>query len=136
MNEEIMQYQVYKNQLEQIKEYQKQLETQKQTIIGAIEALEEIKKTNKGTRILAPIASGIFVESEISNTQEVVALTGANTVVKKTVPEIVESLHKELENIDRYKAEINMQKMQISNMVDMIQASLIAKKQEERENKK
>ena len=133
MNEELMQYQVYKNQLQKITEYLTQIETQKQSIDGAIDALKEIKNTKKQTKILAPIASGIFIEANITNTDEVIAHTGANTVVKKSIEETIESLKKELENIGNYENEIKMQKNQLTQMLSFMGDAIAQKRTSKKE---
>lgn len=128
MNEEIMQYQVYKNQLEQIKTYLAQIDVQKQNITGAIDALNEIKNTKKQTKILAPIASGIFIEANLSNATQVITNTGANTAFKKGIDETIEDLKKEIDNIEKYETNINMQKIQLTQMISTMENAILQKR--------
>jgi len=133
MNREILQYQAYKNQLEQMSEYLKQLESQKQAIEGAIEALDDIKKSKNKTRILAAIASWIFVEATLENNSQVIVNAGANTSVKKDIEETKESLKKDLENIDNYIRDITIQKSQITSIMQIMGSEIMQKQKNKEE---
>lgn len=127
MNEEIMQFQMYQNQLKQITEYTKEIEGHKQNILTAIETLKDIKNTKENTKILAPIANGVFIEASLLNNKEVITIIGANTTVKKNIDDTIEMLNNELFALERHEVEINSQKEEITRVLTHLQNSMIQK---------
>lgn len=82
---------------DQIKQMQHHLTTLNRQLVDLAqltETLEGIQSLNKKDTMLVPLGSGIFVEAEIKNVQEVVMGVGANVSVKKPISgakQIVES---------------------------------------------
>ena len=91
---------------QQINQTQKQiglLAEQMQELTLTNEALNDLKNTNTGTEMLAPMASGIFVKANIADNKEVLLNVGAKTTVKKTIPQAEKLIKKQLEQIEQYK---------------------------------
>ena len=91
IQEKLMQFQTLQQYIEQISEHLNLLQQQYQDLHDSKEALQEFSVTSKG-KILAPIANGIFIKAETADNQNLLVNVGADTVVKKSVPEVVKIL--------------------------------------------
>ena len=74
----------------QIKQMQQQLETlqeKRQELETAAANIDELKNSQKNTRILAPISDGMFIRATLDNSQELIVNVGGDVCVKKTADE-------------------------------------------------
>ncbi|MBU1111784.1 MAG: prefoldin subunit alpha [archaeon] len=94
-------------QLEEINEQLMELEISKG-------ALEEVQKTKQGTEILAQIANGIFVKTELKDNTKLIVNVGANTTVEKSVPEVIKILEDHEQTMAQNAQEIETLLQQIS----------------------
>jgi prefoldin alpha subunit len=130
MNQEIMQFQMYQNQLKQLEEYSNELQNHKKNIENAQDTLKEIKNSEKGAKILAPIANGIFIEVILENNQEIINQAGSNTAVRKSIDETSQMLDKEHDAIKNHEQEIESQKKELAQIISFMHQK-IAKAQKE-----
>ena len=75
---------------QQMQAVQKQLQLMKQHLVeldAAAQAVEDISKTEKGTEMLMPVTSGIFVKGELKDSKNLIVNVGAGTAVTKTAEE-------------------------------------------------
>jgi prefoldin alpha subunit len=63
------------------------------------ECLNELNSTKKGSEILAPISSGIFVKTKLEDSTKFFVNVGKGVVVEKTVPETIKLLDEKLKEI-------------------------------------
>jgi len=128
MNEEMLQFQTYKNQLEEIKSHLSMIVEQKNQLQVAKEALEELTKTKKDSKILAPITQGIYIETKISNVEEVIVHSGAGVASKKNIKNTFESINEELKKLREYEKNIILQKNQLSTALIHMQREIMKKR--------
>jgi len=101
---------------QQIKNIQKQLQMIDDQMIELIitrQSIDELKDVKLKSEILSPIASGIFVKSDIKDNNEFIVNVGSNVAVKKTREEVKELIEKQLYEIKNVQNEllVNLQKM-------------------------
>lgn len=83
----------------QIREIEKELstlETRNAELIKLKDSLNSLGKVKKGAKAYSPIGLGIYTESTISNTKEVLVNVGSNIIVKKDLASANELLDKQL----------------------------------------
>jgi prefoldin alpha subunit len=74
----------------QIKETEKELAALEQKnleLLNLIDSLSNLEKSKPNSKGFSHLGSGVFVESAIRNTKEVVVNVGADILSKKTIPE-------------------------------------------------
>lgn len=107
---------------QQIKQIQQQLVLLEQQISDLTileESLNEIKKVELNSEILAPLGAGVFIKASIKDNKEVLMNVGSNINVKKKIPdaiEIVKAQKEELQNIIR-QTENELQKAGVQGML-------------------
>jgi prefoldin alpha subunit len=119
LQEKYIQIQILQAQLE---EYQKELETiaMKQTEIDALKkALSDLEE-QKNKKSFSIVGHGIFVESELKNTSDVLVNVGANVLIKKSVKDALKMLEEQQAEIVKINASlvINAQGIQ-SKMIEL-----------------
>ncbi len=98
----LIELQIINQQLTQLQQQLTSLETQANDIKNLQNSLEEIEKTKVGNKILAPLSSGVLVDTELKNNKEVIMALGSNITVKKPISEarkIIKDQEKQLELI-------------------------------------
>ncbi|HLC90379.1 MAG TPA: prefoldin subunit alpha [Candidatus Nanoarchaeia archaeon] len=124
MNEEELQqkYQHFKQiqeHLEQLSQQAELMNERNAELTVTKESLEEIKKTKEKTEILAPLADGIFMKVELRDRQNLLVNIGADTVVLKTVDEVIEL-------IEEQKKELSLKIVQLESIMQEMQGQALA----------
>lgn len=101
MQQKYLQFQQLQQQMQQIVEHLELLHQQNTELDISKKALEELSLTKVDNEILAPIANGIFVQAALKNNQKLILNVGSNTTVERTVPETVELLEKQQQEVIR-----------------------------------
>lgn len=73
---------------QQLQQLQQQIQILQQQIVeltSISESLDNIKKVEKGTEILTPLGSGVFIKTKLENNKEVIMSVGAKIVVVKNL---------------------------------------------------
>ena len=92
MQEKFMQFQMLQKHIEQISQHIEKLNMQNADIENSKEAIIEFEKSEKNSEVLAPIANGVFVKTKAEDTKKLLVNVGADTVVEKTIAEVVKLL--------------------------------------------
>ena len=116
-----MQLQTFMSQLEQITKYLSDIKAQEDQMIIVVEALKEFKHVKKDTKILAPIAQGIYLNAKVTDTEEIIVNSGAGIATKRTIDKTIIDLETELEYIRKHQEEVTKQKIQITQFIKMLQ---------------
>lgn len=103
---------------QEIRNIQKQLQLVNNQIIELIfirQSLDELGDVKIDSETLSPIASGIFIKSNIKDKDELIVNVGSNVAVKKTREEVKEMIERQLNDIKIVQNEllINLQKLSI-----------------------
>ena len=125
IQQKYMQFQTLQQQMQQINEHVELLNQQNADLDISKNALEELGKTAVDNEILAPIANGIFFKATLKDNQKLVLNVGSNTTVEKTIPEAVNLLTKQQQEIieriaeaEKILQEMNAQAMKIYEDVE------------------
>lgn len=113
----MMQFQQLSQQLENYKQFLKEVTGKLADVTNVISSLEKVKVMEGKKEMLVPIASGIFLKAELSSTTESVINVGQNICVNKSIEETIELLK------ERTK-EIAGQREEIKEVVDNVTMSL------------
>lgn len=106
----ILQYQVIQQQMMQLQQQLQMIENNVMEIEAAKQAVDDLGKAKKGSEVLAPITSGIFVKSELKDNKNFLINVGSNTVVEKDSSKVIELLEKQNQEIR------NVQKEMMTNL--------------------
>ena len=106
LQEKYMEFKVVQEQIEKISQHVEYLNTQFSEIESSKEALEELAKTAIGSELLAPVANGIFLKTKLASTQNLLVNVGADTIVEKTIPQVLELLEAQSSQITQKIAEV------------------------------
>ena len=63
------------------------------------DSLNDLANSKTGSTMLAPIANGIFVRAKLENTEKLMINVGSDTVVEKTVPQVIVLLEEQEDNL-------------------------------------
>jgi prefoldin alpha subunit len=113
VKEKFMQFQMLQKHIEQINEHVKMLNAQQQELIESKDALTQLKGEEQGSEVLAPIANGVFMKATLKDNNSLLVNVGADTVVEKTVDEVVALLEGQQQQMGQkiLEAESFMQQM-------------------------
>jgi len=87
----------------QIKELEKELtalEVQNKNILNLKESLSSLEKSKENSGGFSAIGAGIYTESDIKDTKNVLVNVGAGVLVKKTISETSQLLNKQVKQSD------------------------------------
>ncbi|MEM4152947.1 MAG: prefoldin subunit alpha [Candidatus Pacearchaeota archaeon] len=91
------------NRLQELKQQLELLEKQINELQTTQIALEEIKKTEIGTEMLAPINPGVFVKATLKENKDVIIDIGSKIFCKKNIEEAKNFIQQKLEqSLDIY----------------------------------
>ncbi|MBW3012984.1 prefoldin subunit alpha [Candidatus Woesearchaeota archaeon] len=82
-----LELQLMGQQLKQLQQQIQHIDAQVEELIHTEAALDEIPNAEKGSEMLAPLASGIFLKTKLDENRKVVLNIGAGTAVEKTIEE-------------------------------------------------
>ena len=111
----------------QIQELQKQLETMEEQnfqLLNLKENIGSVKSFKKNSKIHAPISPGIYLESELKNTEEVLVNTGSNIFVKKTLKDAQELVQKRIDQVKKIIEDLTLDLQDLSNQAKESQEKL------------
>ena len=83
LQEKYIELQMIEQQMKQIQKQAQLVDSQMNELAVAHQALDDIKKTKPGTKILVPISNGIFAKAEIKDNEDLIVNVGANVIVNK-----------------------------------------------------
>ena len=81
---------------------------------GTKDAIDDLAAAKPGTEMLVPISSGIFVKGQIKDNKELTVNVGADTAVKKTIPETKKLIQQQLVEIKNFQKELNLNLQKLS----------------------
>ena len=102
------QFQSLQEHIEKFTEHVQLLNQQNVELENSKQALEDLGKTKLQSEVLAPIANGVFVKAMLTENTKLLVNVGADTVVEKTVEEVVILLDQQKKEISGKILEVEM----------------------------
>ncbi len=99
IQEQYSQFQYLQQHIEQISQHVELLSQQKMELEISIKAVQELGKVPLQQELLAPIANGIFFKAGLNDNQILIVNVGSNVTVEKNVPEVVQLLQQQQQEI-------------------------------------
>lgn len=82
-----LEYKGLSDQLQKIRQYLERTQESMGEVNGLVESLDEFSRLEKGDRIFAPIANGIFVDATLNDVTRLRLNVGGGVVVEKSIAE-------------------------------------------------
>ena len=102
LREKYMELQMFEQSLNHLQQKKQTLEHQMNEFEALKESLKDIKNSKKDSPMYSPLGSGVFIKSEIKDTDNVMVNVGSNVVIERTIEDskgLVEEQIKELDNM-------------------------------------
>lgn len=124
VQQKYQQFQLFQQQIEQVSQHLEMLNHQEAELNSSINAVKELEKTPPGQEILTPIATGVFVRTELRESQKMIVGVGADTAVEKKASEVVKYLEEQMNNLKGNILEAKMVLQELSNQAMAIYKEL------------
>ena len=106
LRQKYLELQVIQNQMEQLQKQLQSIEEQTMELSYIKQSLDDLKTVKKDTKILIPIASGIFAEASLAGNKILKVNVGDNVVVDKNIEETKKLMDKQTQDISRFRDQI------------------------------
>ena len=131
MQEKYLEYQMLEQQTKQLQEQLQTVAKQLEELEGIRDAIQRIEKTQKGTEILVPMSSGIFLKTALQDTSHLLVNVGDNVVVPKSFSDALALIKKQQGDIQTFQENL-VQNLQLMLMHQQsVEAELLSMVQEE-----
>ena len=87
LREKYMEFQMLEQSINQLHQKKQNLENQMNEFEALKESLKDIKNSKKDSPMYSPLGSGVFIKSEIKDTENVMVNIGSNIIVERTIEE-------------------------------------------------
>ncbi len=101
-------------QLEMLKEQGQQMAQQKAQISMQVQELEytqntikDLKNAKKGTEMMIPIGTGMYVKGKIESVDDIITAIGGNVAVGKTLDEVKEIINDRMKRMKELEVQID-----------------------------
>ena len=113
MQQKYMEMQMLSQQMQQAQKQIEMVHNQINELNLTKEALDDISKTEQGTEIKVPLASGIFIKANLIDNKDVTVNVGSGTSVKKTISEAKQLIDDQLKEITDFaeQSEANLNQL-------------------------
>ena len=136
MQKKYMEFQMIQQQMQQLQQQIEKFDKQLSELNGVTTALEDFQKMKKGSDMLVPLASGIFAYGELKDIEHVRVNVGANVSVKKSIPDTIELVKQQIDEIEKYKVQMTENLMQMNQYIHALQHDLMKAAQAEESSEK
>lgn len=124
MQQKYMQFQMFQQQIEQVSQHLEMLNRQEAELNNSINAIQELEKAQLGNEILTPIATGVFVKTELKDNKTMIVGVGSDTAVEKKAPEVIKYLEDQMNILKGNIIEANTVLQELSNQAMAIYQEL------------
>ncbi len=131
IQEKYLEYQMLEQQTKQLQEQLQTVARQLEELEGIRDAIQRIEKTPKGTEVLVPMSSGIFLKTALQETTHLLVNVGDNVVVPKSFSDALILIKKQQGDIQTFQGNLakNLQVMLMHQQ--RVEAELLSLAQEE-----
>ena len=131
IQEKYLEYQTLEQQTKQLQEQLQTVAKQLEELEGISDAIQRIEQTPKGTEILVPLSSGIFLKTALQETSHLLVNVGDNVVVSKSFADAGVLINKQKQDIELFQENL-VKNFQLMTMHQQrIEAELLSMVQED-----
>jgi len=123
MKQKYMELQMAAEQMKQMNTQLQTLEAKTQEIQNNVNSVSEITG-NKNSKMLTPIAEGIFLEAELKSDTHVIVNVGAGVCVEKTVKEAQDMLRDKQQELSQFTQEMHAEVEKAATVVKQLEEEL------------
>ncbi len=123
-HEKVLEYRMLYQQLQQLQQNLTGLEQHLQELGKLQETLEHLSKVESDKDVLIPLGSGIFFKGKILDTSKLIMNVGANILVEKTVPEAVETVQKQANEVEQLLLQLEQEAGQIADQLEEVKKDI------------
>lgn len=124
LQEKYIEFQMLDQQIKQASGQVQELNTKLMELEYIKMSLDEIKDIKKGSEILAPLSSGIFIRAEFKGSRELLVNVGGNTVVAKNISETKQLIDSQLEEVGAMREKLLLQVQELTIKARTIEQAL------------
>jgi len=110
--------------MQQLQQQSQMIEQQFLELKAVDESLNSLTNSKEDTKSFSLIGAGIFAESQIKNTQNILMNVGSKVVLRKTIPEAKELLKKQMQELEKILINMEHQMQEINNRLQESQIDL------------
>ena len=114
MQQKAYEFEMHKEQMKQIQMQAMQIQKQSQEFEQIKQSLAELKSAKSLDDAFIPLGAGIFASGKITDSKEVLVMTGAGIAVKKSIDDAIAFLDGKIEVLTAAFKELDSQGKQIS----------------------
>ena len=119
-SEKMVELQMLQQQLDLMQKYSEELDEKTAEFRKTKNSLEELSTVKNGSELLVPMAQGIFAQVKLVDIQHLIVNVGANTLVSKTIPQIVELIEKQIVEVTSIKEKIDANTEKLASRLNLI----------------
>jgi len=124
LQEKYLKYQTIEKQMQKINQQIQEIDGKLLELEFLKQSLAELSNTKKGTEVLAPLSSGIFLKANLTDNEELLVNVGKNTVVSKTVPQTIELMDEQVKHVEELRNQLIEQLQNIGLQGQMLENEL------------
>ncbi len=109
LQEKYMHYQMLEKQKEQISQNLEALSNQVSELNKVITNLRSLKEEKKGSKLIIPLANGIFARASLEDADNLIVNVGASSCVERSNEEVQNMLSKQLEDMQGIHQQLDSQ---------------------------
>jgi len=135
MQQKAYEFEMYKEQMKQIQMQAMQIQKQAQEFEQVKQSLTDLKKEKEINDAFIPLGVGIFASGKITDSKEVLVMTGAGIAIKKSIDEAITFLDDKIEiltaafkELDAQGKQISKSAQEIANMIQGADGGVVAKR--------
>src|SRR3989344_332378 len=119
-SEKMVELQMLQQQLDLMQKYSEELDEKTAEFQKTKSSIEEMSTIKDGSEMFVPIAQGIFAQVKLLDIQNLVVNVGSNTMVSKTIPQIVELIGKQIDEVSSIKEKIDANAEKLATRLNTI----------------
>jgi prefoldin alpha subunit len=101
LKEKYLELQMLDQSLNQLNQKRQTLENQMNEFEALKESLKDIKNSKKDSPMHSPLGSGVFIKSEIKDTDNVLVNIGSNIVIERTIEDSTKLVEEQIKELDK-----------------------------------
>jgi len=119
-----VQLQMLDGQIQQAQQELQNVAERKQELHALKESVGILGKTKKGSKSMAQIGMGIYAESKLENTKELLVNVGAGIYTKKKIADVQKMVEEQFKELENAEADLTKNAQMLMMQAQVIQGEL------------